>query len=99
MGTDAILEASPSSCSLLCASGSSGRLSGDGSGAVVVDDLDVVPVGVEDKRAVVARVVDRALSWRAVGLVALRQRGGVKRAHRSVLARGEREVHVLRRRP
>ena len=28
----------------------------------MVDDLDVVPVGVQDKRAVVARVIDGALA-------------------------------------
>jgi len=31
---------------------------------VVVDDLDVVPVGVEHERAVVAGVVDRSLARR-----------------------------------
>jgi hypothetical protein len=36
----------------------------------VIDDLDVVPVRVEHERAVVARVVDRALARRAVVLVA-----------------------------
>src|SRR4051795_6989453 len=72
---------------------------GRGSAPVVVDDLDVVPVRVEHERAVVAGVVDRALARRAVVLVARRQRGGVERAHRGVLARGEREVDVLRKRP
>src|SRR4051795_2642047 len=70
-----------------------------GSAPVVVDDLDVVPVRVEHERAVVARVVDRALARRAVVLVARRERGGVERAHRGVLARGEREVDGLRERP
>jgi hypothetical protein len=37
--------------------------------AVVVDDLDVVPVGVQDERAVVARVVDGALAGTAMVLV------------------------------
>ena len=37
--------------------------------AIVVDDLDVVPVGVEDERAVVARVVHGALARPAVVLV------------------------------
>src|SRR5215218_6414648 len=69
------------------------------SSPVVVDDLDVVPVRVEHERAVVARVVDRALARRAVVLVARRERDGVKRAHRGVLARREREVDVLRERP
>src|SRR3954447_8271218 len=70
-----------------------------GSAPVVVDDLDVVPVRVEHERAVVARVIDRALARRAVVLVARRQRGGVERAHRGVLARGERDVDMLRERP
>ena len=48
-----------------------GGVVGPGS-AVVIDDLDVVPVGVEHERAVVARVVDRALARRAVVLVARR---------------------------
>src|SRR3954449_11028620 len=69
------------------------------SALVVIDDLDVVPVRVEHERAVVARVIDRALARRAVVLVARRERGGVERAHGGVLARGEREVHVLRQRP
>jgi hypothetical protein len=60
-----------------------------------LDDLDVVPARVEHERAVVARVVDGALARWAVVLVARRQRRGVKRAHRGVLARREREVNVL----
>jgi hypothetical protein len=67
--------------------------------AVVVDDFDVVPVGVQDERAVVAGVVHGALPRTAVVLVAGGERGGVKRAHRGVLAGGEREVDVLRGRP
>jgi hypothetical protein len=47
---------------------------------VVVDDLDVVPVRVEHERAVAARVIDGALAWRAVVLVARRERGGVEQA-------------------
>src|SRR5438477_11660153 len=61
----------------------------------VKDSFYVVPIRVEHERAVVARVVDRALARRAVVLVARRERGGVERAHRGVLARGEREVDVL----
>src|SRR5919108_6420759 len=72
-----------------------GGLIGPGSAAVVVDDLDVVPVRVEHERAVVARVVNRALAGRALVLVARGERGSVERAHRGVLARGEREVDVL----
>src|SRR5207302_4391002 len=71
----------------------------DGSALVVVHDLDVVAVRVEHERAVVARVVHRALARRAMVLVARGERGGVERAHRGVLARGEREVDVLRERP
>ena len=71
---------------------------GDGS-AVVVDDLDVVPVGVQDERAVVARVVDGALAGTAVVLVARGERGGVERPHGRVVLRREREVDVLRERP
>jgi hypothetical protein len=44
----------------------------------VVDDLDVVPVGIEDERAVVARVVHGALAGPAVVLVSGGERGGVK---------------------
>src|SRR5688572_33510396 len=67
--------------------------------AVVVDDLDVVPVGVQDERAVVAGVVHGTLPRTAVVLVAGGERGGVERAHRGVLAGGEGEVDVLRERP
>src|SRR3954449_6599535 len=69
------------------------------SALVVIDDLDVVPVRVEHERAVVARVVDRALAGRAGVGVPRRERGGVERAHGGVLARGEGEVDVLRGRP
>src|SRR4051812_5399008 len=44
---------------------------------VVVDDLDVVPVGVQDESAVVARVVVGALAGSAVVLVARGERRGV----------------------
>src|ERR671934_2100645 len=76
-----------------------GRLVGQGSAAVVVDELDVVPVWVEHERAVVARVIDRALARRAMVLVARRERSGMERAHRGVLACGESEVDVLREWP
>src|SRR5947208_15384996 len=52
------------------------------------------PSRVEHERAVVARVVDRALARRAVVLVARRERGGGERAHRGVLGGGEREGEV-----
>src|SRR5436190_14619923 len=67
--------------------------------AIVVDDLDVVPVGVEDERAVVARVVDGALAGPAVVRVSGGERGGVERPHRGVVPGGEGEVDVLRERP
>src|SRR5258707_9635808 len=75
-----------------------GGVVGDGS-AVVVDDLDVVCVGVQDERAVVARVVDGALAGAAVVRVARGERGGVERPHGRVVLRREREVDVLRERP
>ena len=77
-------------------------MAGDGGirgSAVVVDDLDVVPVGVEDEGAVVAGVVDRALAWRAVVRVARGERGRVERAHGRVVGGGEGEVDVLGQRP
>jgi pyruvate/2-oxoacid:ferredoxin oxidoreductase alpha subunit len=52
-----------------------------GSG-LVVDDLDVVPVGVEDERGVVTRVVDAALTGAAVVFVTRGERGGVERSGR-----------------
>ena len=76
-----------------------GGVVGHGSAVVVVDDLDVVPVGVQDERAVVAGVVDGALAGPAVVRVARGERGGVEGAHGRVIGRGEREVHVLRERP
>src|SRR6266542_4166442 len=94
-----LLEARKSSAARALGRDVVGGLVGHGSAPVVVDDLDVVPVRVEHERAVVARVVDRALARLAVVLVARRERGGVERAHRGVLARGEREVDVLRERP
>src|SRR4051794_4415338 len=65
------------------------------SSAVVVDDLDVVPVGVQDERAVVARVVDGALAGTAVVLVPRGQRGGVERPHGRVVLGRECKVDVL----
>jgi hypothetical protein len=77
---------------------STGRDAGVGS-AVVVDDFDVVPVGVQDERGVVARVVDGALAGTAVVLIALGERGGVERPDGRVVLRRERDVDVLRERP
>src|SRR3954464_14679156 len=67
--------------------------------AVVVDDLDVVPVGVQDEGAVVARVVDDPLAGTPVILVARGERGGVERADGRVVLRREGDVDVLRERP
>src|SRR3954470_10757049 len=69
------------------------------SSAVVVDHLDVVPVGIQDERPVVARVVDGALARTAVVLVARGERRGVERPHGRVVPRREREVDMLRERP
>jgi hypothetical protein len=63
----------------------------------VVDDLDVVAVGVQDERAVVAGVVDEALAGPAVVLVARGDAGGVERADGGVLGRGEGEAAARRR--
>jgi len=59
----------------------------------VVDDLDVVPIGVEDERAVVARVVNGSLAGAAVVLVAGGNRGGVELPHGPVVLRRERWVN------
>ena len=64
----------------------------------MVDDLDVVPVRVQDERPVVARVVDGALAGPAVVRVARGERCRVEGANRGVVVRGEREVDVLVRR-
>jgi hypothetical protein len=63
---------------------------------VVVDDLDVVAVGVECVRGVVAHVVLRALTRLAVAAVAGRDRIGVEPAYFLVIAR-EGHVYVLSR--
>src|SRR3989442_355306 len=52
--------------------------------AIVVDGLDVVPVRVEDERAVVARVVHGALAGATVVLISGGERGGVEGTHRGV---------------
>src|SRR5439155_23461431 len=65
--------------------------------AVVVDDLEVVPVGVQDEGAVVARVVDGALAGTPVVLEARGERGGVERAHGHVVLRREGDVDVRRK--
>src|SRR4051812_25297138 len=53
---------------------------------VVVDGLDVVAVGIEDERPVVAGVVGGALTGRAVVLVARLDRGSVEGVDRLVRA-------------
>src|SRR3954470_3822436 len=63
---------------------------------VVTDDLDVVAVGVEDERAVVAGVVDRPLTRCAVVAVARAGGRGVEPVNRRVVA-GERDMDVLGR--
>jgi hypothetical protein len=62
---------------------------------VVVDDLDVVAVGVMHKRAVVARVIDDALARWAMIRKAGGERGGMEGPHGGVRVGGERQVHVL----
>jgi len=63
---------------------------------VVVDDFDVVAVGVEHVRGVVAGVIARALTRLAVASVAGTSRVGVKPAHVVIVAR-EADVDVLGR--
>ena len=64
--------------------------------AVVVDDFDVVAVGVEHVGGVIAGVIVRALSGFAVAAISGRGRAGVEAAYVVVFAR-EGDVHVLRR--
>src|SRR3954468_24690441 len=66
-------------------------------GPVVVDDLDVVSIGVQDERPVVPLVIGGALSGRAVVRVAGGGGGLVERVHLLVGRRGEGDVDVLRR--
>src|SRR5215211_4559528 len=63
---------------------------------VVVYGLDVVAVGVEHERAVIADVVDRPFSGRAVVFVAGRDGDAVERVHGRVVGHAEREVQMLR---
>ena len=62
-------------------------------------DFDVVPVGVDHERGVVAGVVHGALARPAVALIAGGERGRVEVPHRGGLAGGKRDVDVLRERP
>jgi hypothetical protein len=63
---------------------------------VVVDDFDVVAVGVEHIGGVIAGVIARPLAGFAVALVSIRRRVGVEAADVVVYAR-EGDVQVLRR--
>src|SRR4051794_28322498 len=65
--------------------------------AIVVDELDVVGVGIEHVRAVVARVVARALPGGAVVAVAGLDRRAVEGVDGGVLAGREGDVEVLGR--
>ena len=64
----------------------------------MVDGLDVVAVGIEDERPVVAGVVGGALTGRAVVRVARVDRGTVEGVDRLVRVGAERDVDVLGRR-
>jgi hypothetical protein len=64
----------------------------DPGSAVVVHQLDVVPVGIEDECAVVAPVVLRALCGRSVALVSGRNRCAVEVVDGRVVGRGKRDV-------
>ena len=61
--------------------------------------LDVVAVGVDDKRGVVPRVVDDALAGLAVVAVAGSGGGAVERVDGCVVRRWERQMHLFRRLP
>ena len=63
----------------------------------MVDDLDVVPIGIEDEGAVVPRVV-APLARRAVVAVTGCGELAVEGVDRGVVVRLERDVEVLRRR-
>jgi hypothetical protein len=59
--------------------------------------LDAVPVGIEDKRAVVVGVIMFAQAGRAVVLADCGQRGLIKRVHLLAVVGDERDVHRLLR--
>ena len=63
---------------------------------MVVDDFDVVAVGVEDIGGVIAGVIARALTGLAVAAISGRGRVGVESAYIVVCAR-ECDVDALRR--
>ena len=62
---------------------------------VVIDDLDVVPIGVEHEGTVVAGVVDLPFARGAVVGVTGREGGAVKRVDGLVSGRRERNVKRL----
>ena len=66
--------------------------------SVMGNGLDVVVVGVQDKGAVVASVVDGPLTGRAVVSVAGGERDTVELVDGGVVGHGERDVDVLRSR-
>src|SRR5436305_12660247 len=67
--------------------------------AMVVDDLDIVAVGVENVRRVVPGVVARPLVRRAVALVAGARGDLVEALDHGVVVARERQVEVLGRDP
>src|SRR5690242_5495116 len=81
-----------------CSSVSESKATARSLAPVVADDLDVVAVGVENERAVVAGVV-APLSRLAVVAIARGDEGSVELVHRRVVRGAEGEVHVLGRRP
>ncbi len=64
----------------------------------MIDDLDVVAVGIEHERGVVARVVSRALPRRAVVAMTRRRERVMERGDCAPVRRSERHVDVLGRR-
>jgi hypothetical protein len=67
------------------------------SAPVVIDDLDIVPVGVEHERAVIAGVVDLSLARSTVVRIARGEGSTVKGVNRFVVRRRERNVKRLGR--
>ena len=65
--------------------------------AIVEDGFDVVNVGIEYERSVVARVVVGALPRRAVVAIARGERDFVEPGHRLDVGHAESQVDVLRR--
>src|SRR5580704_1126152 len=65
----------------------------------VADGFDVVPVRIEDERAVVVWVVKRARARGSVVLRTCRDPGGIEGVHRRTVFGGERNVRGRRARP